>query len=184
MNTINARIEELRANDPKITITKIRAYLTIDGYSAKNINSAIKEADGLSKSKKGFANDYYEWLAVKPRKDWEAEDYIEGDGEYGETTPNIKKHKSHYLNIYNLSKTIWDAKVEVEEEVENPDWPEDETGFEESEHERKVREAWEKLDKAIKKGKKNKSIHPDKVSGLGDVELTDAYTEFFKEYNK
>ena len=170
MNTIIARIEELQAQG--LTTTKIKAYLQIEDYSAKDIAEAFKNI-GLTGSKpRTFASDYYDWLATESRTEAEATAYIMGTGEFGETSKNVKAHKSHYLNIQELSTTIWAQQggaPETDEQIE-------------------IKAAWvfyrkmtAKLDKGINltKAEKAKS-HPDKVSYLNDAKLTAAYNELSK----
>lgn len=164
--SITTRINELL--EQGLTTTKIKAFLTIEDYSPKDIANAFKEL-GLTGSKpKTFASEYYNWLALKQRSTNDAIDYINGLGEYGETTTNVQKHKSHYLNIAELSATIWNAKTPEEDDIQ-------------------VRAAFDKLNKAKQAwadgGKKPRkaTFHPDKISSLDNDELTEAYTAFFKE---
>lgn len=166
MSILN-RIEELRGNG--LNDKKVRAYLVLEDFSAKDITEAFKSLGGAKKAK-GFAAEYYEWLAANPRTSEEATQYIKGAGEFGETSDNVKKHLSHYLNIQSLASTIWESKVEVEPEVE----------AETNEREEAIKAAWDKLKKARSAKRKVKTIHPDKVSYLEDEELTTAYSDYFK----
>ncbi len=104
MSNINTRVEKLVSEG--LTLKKIRAYLEIDDYSAKEIAEATK---GLSTVKKGFRAAFHSWLVEAPRTEEEAAEYIEGFGEYGETSTNVKKHRSVYLNEYRLAKSIRDS---------------------------------------------------------------------------
>ena len=107
MKNITDRIIELQQSlDTK---AKIRAALTLEDYTAKQINEAFKNMNVSTKAKT-FASDFYSWLAIEPRERWEAEQYIMGEGEYGETSNNVKNHLSHYLNIWELTVTIWESK--------------------------------------------------------------------------
>jgi len=180
--TIIERIEALL--NEGLDLKKVRAYLVIEDYKNVDIEAAIKELGLSTKAKKGFAAEYYDWLAGSARTKTEAEDFIAGTGEYGETTPNIKKHKSHYLNIWDLTARVWAGQGAGEE-------PSGEDSAEESADEvnPKVQAAWDKLTKAKAawaKGKAPRSkgaFHPDKVSHLGDEGLTTAYTKFFQDLN-
>ena len=170
MNTINTRILELQ--DSGFNNTKIKAYLQIEDYSAKEITAAFKDL-GLTGSKhKTFASEYYDWLATESRTEEEATAYILGTGEFGETSKNVKAHKSHYLNIRELSANIWAQQggaPETDEQIE-------------------IKAAWvfhkkmtAKLDKGTKLTKAEKAkAHPDKISYLNDSELTAAYNELSK----
>ncbi len=164
MSILN-RVKELQAQS--LTITKIKAFLTLEDYSAKEITAALKEAGVTGGKPKTFASEYYDWLAERPRTLVEAEDYIMGLGEFGETTNNVQKHKSHYLNIADLTIRVWVTKsTEAEPEQD--------------ERAAKIKAAWDKLATAKGKARKTKSIHPDKVSHLNDDELTKAYNDYFK----
>jgi hypothetical protein len=169
MNTIITRITELQ--DSGMTNTKIKAFLTIEDYSAKDITAAFKELGLIGTKPKTFASEYYDWLATEHRLESEAEDYIAGLGEFGETSKNVKAHKSHYLNIRELAALIWccTATEETDEQIE-------------------IKAAWAlhrkltaKLDdgKNLTKAEKSK-CHPDKVSYLNNSELTAAYNELSK----
>jgi len=172
MQTLNDRINELNTNG--LTLTKLKAYLTIDGYTNKEVTSALKEL-GLTGSKpKTFASEYYNYLAIELRSVEDATDYINGLGEFGETSKNVIAHKSHYLNIRELSESIWVSKGgEVKEETDR---------------DIDIKAAYlllkrlaKKLDSgnSLTKAEKNR-IHPDKVSYLEDAELTAAYNDLSK----
>lgn len=92
-------------------ISVIRAHLTIAGYSGKEVTEALKEA-GVSSAKLGFASDYYDFLGSELRTREEAIAFIK-EGNAKVESNNILKHSSHYLNIFDLSVTIWEAKEEV-----------------------------------------------------------------------
>lgn len=169
MSNIINRINELKESG--LTLAKIKAMLTIEDYTAKEIAQGIKDA-GVSIKPKTFASDYYDWLSASIRTKEEATDYILGQGEFGDTSDNTKKHRSHYLNIWELSATIWNSKESVEAEPE--------ASSEDSERDAKIAEAWEKLARAKKSKRKVRSIHPDKVSYLNDDVLTKAYSDYFK----
>ena len=100
MSNINTRVEKLKAEG--LTLRKIRAYLEIEDYSAKEIAEATK---GLS-AKKGFRAAFHSWLIEAERTEEEAAEYIEGLGAYGETSENVKKHRTVYLNEYRLARDI------------------------------------------------------------------------------
>ena len=158
------------------TKAKIEAYLTLEDYSKATIKEALKSLNIGSKART-FASDYYEYLSTEVRTQSEASAYILGTGEYGETSQNVKKHLSHYLNIWELTVAIWNTKGETKEEEETEaDSPE-------------VKAAWAKLKKAkadYESGKnvRKATVHPDKVSSFGNAELTNAYKEFFQILNK
>ena len=100
-NPIADRIEVLLADG--FNTTKIKACLIIEDLvsSDKQAQEAIKAA-GLSAKKVGFAQDFYDFLAKEIRSEKEAILFITTD-----TSDNVKKHKSHYLAIWELSTKIW-----------------------------------------------------------------------------
>jgi hypothetical protein len=90
------------------SVAVIKAHLTIAGYSAKTINAAIKEL-GIVTKKASFATDFYEWLAIEARETEEVTAFINGTDGFTETSENVKKHLSHYTNIADLARKIWEA---------------------------------------------------------------------------
>ncbi len=104
----SVRVKELAQEG--ITIKVMRAHLTIEGFTDKAITKALKDEGITGGAKRGFATDFYDWLAEGARDPDEVKAYIMGDGEYGETTKNIQKHLSHYTNIATMANAIWEAK--------------------------------------------------------------------------
>ena len=103
-----ALVEVQKFNEAGKPIKYIRAYLTLEGIDGKEADAIVKAINPTSKrGKGGFAADYYDFLAEKKRTKEEAENYIMGKGEYGETSGNVKNHLSHYLNIWELTVRIW-----------------------------------------------------------------------------
>lgn len=98
MTNLTNRVIEL--NEDGLTIAKIRATLTLEDYTGKEISAAIKEA-GISSAKRGFASDFYDFLAKEQRLESEALEMIMAGSD------NVIKHKSHYLAIWELSNNIW-----------------------------------------------------------------------------
>lgn len=91
------------------TIKYIKAFLTLEGLDDAQ-SKEILEQCGVSGKKVGFADSFYRWLAEAPRSKDEASAYILGEGEFGETSNNVQKHLSHYLNIADLASKIWETK--------------------------------------------------------------------------
>lgn len=193
--TIINRIEELRASG--LNDTKVKAMLTLEDYSAKDITAAFKELGG-AKAAKGFAACYYDWLT---EHQWSAESaiaYINGDTSEGfdETSANVKKHLSHYMNIWSMADKIrggngeftlpGKAKAKAEPESEPEQEPEAET--EADEKSAAYHKAWDKGATAKEKyehgGRKpsRNAYHPDKVAKFEDAAITELYTELFKMF--
>ena len=104
------RLNELLAENPNATKKVLDAYLTIDGYSDEDKKAAFKEV-GIGRAKpRTFASEFYDWLSAEKREPKEVTDYVMGLGEYGETSNNVKRHRSHYENIGALTAKIWDNK--------------------------------------------------------------------------
>lgn len=181
--TIIERIEALL--NEGLDLKKVRAYLVIEDYKNVDIEAAIKELGLSTKAKKGFAAEYYDWLADGIRTEDEVIGFIQGNGEYGETTPNIKKHKSHYLNIWELTVKV---RAKMHTEPSSGESSAEESADEPTAREKKIQAAWDKLTKAKAAWAKGKSprkgtFHPDKVAFLDDDFLTKAYTKFQQEIN-
>lgn len=105
MNTLNTRVAQLVAEGKTKKI--IVATLVLEGYKDKDIKEATKD---LGQAKTNFAAQYYDWLASEKRTMAQAEKYVMGKGEFGETSDNVKAHLSHYLNIAELTLRIWATK--------------------------------------------------------------------------
>jgi len=90
------------------TLKKIRGYLAYNDVSEEDTKELIAGL-GLG-GRRTFVDSYYGFLATGHRNRSEAEDYINGLGEYGETSDNVKKHLSHYLKIWELSHNVWATK--------------------------------------------------------------------------
>jgi hypothetical protein len=171
MTTLNnaiTRIDELLGKG--LERAKIEATLILEDYPKATIKEAFKALSVKPKAAT-FASEFYTFLGSNPRTKEEAEEYIMGGGMYGETSANVKKHLSHYMNIWALTSTIWEGKADEPKMDEN------------------VKAAWDHLNAAKKRyadgvNIKKTTVHPDKVSHLGDAELTNAYKEFFQTLNK
>lgn len=100
---VKERIAELAQNGSSVKL--IRAHLTIEGFSDKEISAGIKEAE-LTSKKVTFASDFYDWLAEEPRSQEEAKEYIMDPA----NSQNVHNHLSHYMNIAELAARIWEAK--------------------------------------------------------------------------
>lgn len=165
-----ARIEVLLTKGlPK---AKIEASLILEDYPKATIREAFKALSVKPKATT-FASEYYAFLSASPRTKEMAEEYIMGGGEYGETSTNVKKHLSHYLNIHSLTLAIWDSKGEAPAEPKM---------------DKNVADAWDHLEAVKAKFNdgvkvRKTSVHPDKVSHLNDKDLTNAYKEFFQVLN-
>ena len=90
-------------------VSIIRAHLTIAGHSGKAVTEALKEA-GISSARIGFVDAFYDWLGEESRDKAEVLLYVEGKGEFGETSENVVRHLRHYAKIGEMSRRIWEAK--------------------------------------------------------------------------
>ena len=173
------------------------------GHKVAELNSTWKsvEAELKPKAKKsagGFAESYYDWLASESRTEQEAADYIMGTGDYEPTSPNVKAHFTHYLNIWALAQSVRTGQKvertlggkksekaeqdapEAEEQAEQDSWEYDAAHPYED-----VRSAWETLARVMKSKRPSKTkVHPDRVAKFGDKSLTEAYTKAFQILNK
>lgn len=74
------------------------------GETVKELNEAWKEAQPKKASggAKGFAAEFYDWLAEDSRTELEARDYILSP----DNSKNVHNHLTHYLNIWALAETV------------------------------------------------------------------------------
>lgn len=114
IDNIALRAEELAGEG--ITVKVIRAHLTIEGFGDKEITAALKKAGISGGKKRGFAAEFYDWLAECPRDMAEVEAYVLGLGVYEETSKNVQNHLSHYKNIAELANRIWVSKEVADED--------------------------------------------------------------------
>ena len=100
---VEDRVAELTEAGEALKI--IRATLTIEGYSNKEIATATK---GLATAKggDGFAGRFYSWLAEEQRDMSDVELYILNP----DNSENVRSHLSHYKGIAVLANTIWSNK--------------------------------------------------------------------------
>ena len=178
LNDTIVRLEELMANG--LDLKKARAYLIIEDYQNGLIEKAIKYLDLKAAKANGFKAEFFNWLAEAPRTKFEATDYIMGNGDFGETSDNVKKSLSTNINIWELTSRIWSGKGEATPEPEV-----EEESFEEPTGKDKAWDEIKKAQAAWAKGKKPRknSFHPDKVAKYGDEFLTKAYNDFQAEMN-
>lgn len=97
-------VETFIANNEDLPLAKIRAHIELNdevALSQKELNDIFKE-NGLTSAKPKFAASFYEWLAAEGRDKAEVLLYVEGRGDFGETTENVQKHLKHYVNIADL----------------------------------------------------------------------------------
>lgn len=104
--SIDTRVNAL-IKDGVTEIARVKAYLVIDGYKPKEIAEALKRL-GVTGIRKEFRASFHDFLVEKNPTEAEATDYINGKGEYGETSDNVKRHLNVYLNEYKLAKRIRD----------------------------------------------------------------------------
>lgn len=109
---VTPSIEELLRSKADLgwTKKKIEAFLILEDFTPARIKKAFESAGLVHAKPVTFASEYYDWLAVEARTVEEATAYILGTGEFGDTSANVQKHKSHYLGIHGLSVAVWGAK--------------------------------------------------------------------------
>lgn len=168
------------------------------GIVAKALEQEWKDAQPEKASgggAKGFADQYYDWLAQEARTEQEAHDLIMGN-----ESQNVRNHLTHYLNIWALAETVRSGQKvsrtitagKASPKASSSAEPKAKAKPKESEWEynsaapyESVKAAWETLrrEQASKRPRKT-AVHPDKVSYLNDAELTAAYTKAFQTYSK
>jgi hypothetical protein len=108
MLNITDRIDEILMDNEgsDFSVKKLRATLILEDYKDKDISAEIKER-GLITKKVSFASSYYDWLVAGARTRNEAELYIKGLGEFGETSKNVAETNfKHYLGLFELTDRI------------------------------------------------------------------------------
>ena len=172
MNTLINRINELRAQG--LTDTKVRAFLILEDFSAKDITAAFKELGGAKAD--SFKSTYYTWLSEARRSRVDAEVYIIENG-----SDNVIKHKGAHMSVWELADMIWASKGGEAPKTE-------ETVEEEPKVNADVEAAHKILDAAEAKVNKfeeftraeaNK-IHPDKFAKYNDEYLTKRANNIYK----
>lgn len=167
------------------------------GESAKALEEAWKAAqpEKTSSSPRGFAEQYYDWLAGESRTEQEAHDLIMSND-----SQNVRNHLTHYLNIWALAETVRRGekvirtitagkatpKASKEPKAEKASAePKDEWEYNSADPYGDVRSAKETLKRELAKAKPAKTkVHPDKVAHLNDEELSKMYTQAFQAYSK
>lgn len=102
--SIDTRINAL-IKDGVTETARVKAYLIIDGYKAKEIKEALKRL-GVTGIRKEFRASFHDFLVEKNPTEAEVTDYVMGKGEYGETSDNVKRRLNVYLKEYKLANRI------------------------------------------------------------------------------
>ena len=199
-NTIQYAIQRIKElNDQGLDLKKIRAHLVIEDYTNKVIEDAIKELGLTQKRTEGLTQvDILAYFEEDARTENDLYRLVYEKGVTNECRWVKDRNKIRLLTISIYRKGGYDfievpatkeLKDLVAQRVANKTKPkaEKEEAKEEEEVNPKVKEAWDKLNKAKDawaKGKapRNKNtFHPDKVHFLGDEALEMAYTKFFQD---
>ncbi len=166
------------------------------GESVKTLEEAWKAAQPAKTSggAKGFADQYYDWLAETSRTEQEAHDLIMGND-----SQNVRNHLTHYLNIWALAETVRRGEkvartITAGKASPKPNGasaekksagPKDTWEYNSSAPYESVRAAKETLKREMAKAKPAKTrVHPDKVAHLNDEELSKLYTGAFQSLNQ
>jgi len=87
--------------------TERSAAALIRSYGKRNDLEVYAKPKGEGSGRVGFASQYYDFLVANPTVSEEsAKAYIMGEGDYVETSENVKRHASHYLAIWKLVNRI------------------------------------------------------------------------------
>ena len=104
MTTITTRVAELVAEGN--STSKIRAFLTIEDYTAKEIGEALKEANLIGK-RASFRGGFWDFLVDERPTVAEAEAYIDAWVEDNpEKSSNIVRHRKVFINEATLALRI------------------------------------------------------------------------------
>lgn len=162
---IQDRVAQLAAQG--LTKGKIKAYLTIDGFKAKDIASAIRDCCGLTERSQGFRHMYYNFLRTEMRSSEDVKLYIECNG-----SANVISKSQNFLDIADLARDIHASKGEAKKPTN------------------KIELAYAQYDLLVIDFDINgysKSLagrcHTDKVENLGDSALVKLYKELSQKVN-
>jgi len=90
--------------------TERSAAALIRSYGKKNDLDVYSKPKGEGVARVSFASKFYDSLAANPQMtEQAANDYVMGEGENEDTSENVKRHISHYLNIWSLVNRIANA---------------------------------------------------------------------------
>mgnify|MGYP003631792949 CR=1 FL=1 len=93
-------IEAIRETTPDISVKKLRAHLTLEDFTNKQISVALKELE-ITGERKSFKADFNAWLIEDARTETEAKEFIE---EFG--SENDHRQESQRLAIWKLAQDI------------------------------------------------------------------------------
>lgn len=165
------------------------------GIPLKDLEAEWKAAqpEKAKAGAKGFADQYYDWLATDSRTEQEAADYI-----MSSDSNNVRNHLVHYLNIWALAASVREGR-KVNRTISASGAPKKEKAEDAPKREKKAEPAWEynpaepyvdvrsakeTLKRELAKNRPAKTkVHPDKVAFLNDEELTAMYTKAFQQFN-
>jgi hypothetical protein len=103
----NSAVEDL--TDAVKGATERSAAAMVRAYAKKNELDVYAKPKGTGGNRSGFASKFYAWLSEASRNADEVKSYINGEGDYEDTSDNVKKHASHYVAIGAMAEKIWAA---------------------------------------------------------------------------
>lgn len=107
-SAVAALVETLKGATEKSAAALIRALAKKEG-----IECFKKAKESTGEGRPGFATGYYDWLAANPScTKEEATAFVMGTDGHAETSENVKRHLSHYLNLATLANRIAEARAQ------------------------------------------------------------------------
>jgi len=83
------------------------AMSLIRSYAKKNELAVFVRPKGEVGTRPGFTNDYHKWLVSNNEAtEQDAKAYILGEGDYADTTKNVKDHLSHYMGTFRFLTAV------------------------------------------------------------------------------
>ena len=89
--------------------TERSAAAMVRSYAKKNELVTYAKPKGTGANRSGFATKLYAWLSESVRSAEDVKAYVNGEGDYEDTSDNVKKHASHYIAIGAMAEKIWSA---------------------------------------------------------------------------
>jgi hypothetical protein len=84
----------------------------VRAYAKKNELECYTKPKGEGGTRTSFASKFYDALVANPlMSEEDATAIVMGTGENEETSENVKRHHSHYMNIYGLANSIGKAQA-------------------------------------------------------------------------
>lgn len=98
MQAVDALVENLDGSTQRSAMSLVRSY------AKKNEMEIWTKPKGEVGSRPSFVRSYHNWIVANlDATEADAIAYVNGEGDYADTTDNVKRHLSHYLTSFRLA---------------------------------------------------------------------------------